>query len=178
MESEERYRSFFEGSKDAIYLTSVDGKFEDVNDAFLKLFGYEKDEVLTNNVKSFYKNPADRENFQKIIESDGSIRDHELTLIKSDGSEIHCLVTSSVRKDSDNNIIGYQGIIRDMSESIKADAELRKLSNAVEQAAEMILITDNNGIIEYVNPEYENITGYKKSEVIGKTPRLLKSGRH
>ena len=178
LESEERYRSFFQGSNDAIYLTSVDGKFEDVNDAFLKLFGYEKDEALANNVKSFYRNPADRENFQKIIESDGSIRDYELTLIKSDGSEIHCLVTSSVRRDSDNNIIGYQGIIRDMSESIKADAELRKLSNAVEQAAEMILITDNNGIIQYVNPEYEIMTGYKKSEVIGKTPRLLKSGKH
>ena len=178
LESEERYRSFFQGSNDAIYLTSVDGKFEDVNDAFLKLFGFEKDEALANNVKSFYRNPADRENFQKIIESDGSIRDYELTLIKSDGSEIHCLVTSSVRRDSDNNIIGYQGIIRDMSESIKADAELRKLSNAVEQAAEMILITDNNGIIQYVNPEYEIMTGYKKSEVIGKTPRLLKSGKH
>ena len=178
LESEERYRTFFEGSKDPISLTSIDGKFEDVNDEFVKLFGYEKDEILAGNVKSLYRNPADREKFQEIIESAGFIRDYELTLIKRDGSEIQCLVTSSVRRDEDDNIIGYQGIIRDMSESIKADAELRKLSNAVEQAAEMILITDNNGIIQYVNPECEIITGYKKSEVIGKTPRIHKSGRH
>ena len=178
LESEQRYRTFFEGSKDAISLTSIDGKFEDVNDEFLKLFGYEKDEILAANVKSFYRNPTDREKFQEIIESAGSIRDHELTLIKRDGSEIQCIVTSSVRRDEDNNIIGYQGIIRDMSESIKADAELRKLSNAVEQAAEMILITDNNGIIQYVNPEFETITGYTKNEAIGKTSRFLKSGRH
>ena len=178
LEGEKRYKTFFEGSKDAIYLTSVDGKIEDANDAFLKLFGYEKDEIFANNVKSLYSNPADRDKFQKIIELKGSVRDYELTLKKKEGTEIQCLVTSSARWDEDNNIIGYQGIIRDMTESIKADAELKKLSNAVEQAAEMILITDNNGIIQYVNPEFELITGFKKDEVIGKTARILKSGKH
>ena len=178
LEGEKRYRAFFEGSKDAIYITSVDGNFEDVNDAFLKLFGYEKDEVLAVKATSIYGNPAERENFQKIIESKGSVRNYELTLKRKDGTEIQTHVTSSAIRDGDNVITGYQGIIRDMTESIKADAELKKLSNAVEQAAEMILITDNNGIIQYVNPEFERITGYKKDEVIGKTPRILKSDKH
>ncbi|MCH7818116.1 MAG: PAS domain S-box protein [Candidatus Marinimicrobia bacterium] len=178
LESEKKYKTFFEDSKDAIYLTSVDGTIEDANNAFLKLFGYDKNEIIANNVKSLYSNPTDREKFLQIIESEGSVLDYELTLKKRDGTEIQCLVTSSAKRDDDNNIIGYQGIIRDMSESIKADAELKKLSNAVEQAAEMILIADNNGIIQYVNPEFELITGYKKDEVIGKTPRILKSNKH
>lgn len=55
---------------------------------------------------------------------------------------------------------------------------LQKLSNAVEQTADAVIITNKNGIIEYVNPAFEMITGYKKEEVLGQTPRILKSGRH
>jgi len=178
LEGEKRYKAFFEGSNDAICITSVDGKIEDVNDAFLKLFGYARDEVLKINAISMYSNPNEREKFQKIIESKGAIRNYQMSLKKRDGTEIQVHVTSSAIRDGDNNITGYQGIFRDMTESIKADAELKKLSNAVEQAAEMILITDNNGIIQYVNPEFERITGYKKDEVIGETPSILKSGMH
>jgi PAS domain S-box-containing protein len=53
---------------------------------------------------------------------------------------------------------------------------LRKLSRAVEQSADTILITDLQGIIEYVNPAFEVLTGYHHDEVCGKTPRILKSG--
>ncbi len=53
---------------------------------------------------------------------------------------------------------------------------LRKLSRAVEQSADMIMITDLQGIIEYVNPAFEILTGYTRAEMCGKTPRILKSG--
>ncbi len=55
---------------------------------------------------------------------------------------------------------------------------MRKLSTAVEKAADMIVITDNRGIIEYVNPAFETVTGYTREEATGKTPRILKSGIH
>jgi len=58
-----------------------------------------------------------------------------------------------------------------------ADASLRKLSCAVEQSADIIFITNSDGIIEYVNPTFEKLTGYSRQEVIGKTPDLLKSGQ-
>ncbi len=54
--------------------------------------------------------------------------------------------------------------------------ELRKLSRAVEQSASAILITDSNGNIEYVNPQFTKVTGYEPAEVIGQNPRFLKSG--
>ncbi len=56
--------------------------------------------------------------------------------------------------------------------------ELQKLSSAVNQTANCVLITDLHGVIEYVNPAFERTTGYAREEVIGKTPRLLKSGKH
>ncbi len=57
-----------------------------------------------------------------------------------------------------------------------AEHSLRKLSRAVEQSADMIMITDLHGIIEYVNPAFEILTGYHRDEMCGKTPRILKSG--
>jgi len=58
----------------------------------------------------------------------------------------------------------------------QAEESLRKLSSAIEQAGESVLITDKAGIIEYVNPAFVNITGYSAEEAIGQTPRMLKSG--
>ncbi len=52
----------------------------------------------------------------------------------------------------------------------------RTLYSAVEQSADMVLITDSAGTIEYVNPAFEKLTGYSRPEVIGQTPRILKSG--
>ena len=60
--------------------------------------------------------------------------------------------------------------------NIQAMEKLGILSRAVEQNPALIVITDKNGIIEYVNPQYTETTGYKLEEVIGKTPRILKSG--
>ena len=60
----------------------------------------------------------------------------------------------------------------------RAEEELKRLSSAVQQTANSVLITDRNGVIEYVNPAFERTTGYAREEVIGKTPRLLKSGQH
>lgn len=56
------------------------------------------------------------------------------------------------------------------------EESLRKLSRAVEQSADGVMITNRQGIIEYVNPAFEALTGYTREEVRGKTPRLLKSG--
>jgi two-component system, cell cycle sensor histidine kinase and response regulator CckA len=57
-----------------------------------------------------------------------------------------------------------------------AEESLRKLSRAVEHSADTVVITDRNGVIEYVNPAFEAISGYSSAEACGKTPRILKSG--
>ena len=64
-----------------------------------------------------------------------------------------------------------------ISEPKQAEENLRKLLSVVEQTTDLVIITNREGIIEYVNPAFEQLTGYAKAEVIGHTPRLLKSGR-
>jgi two-component system, cell cycle sensor histidine kinase and response regulator CckA len=61
-------------------------------------------------------------------------------------------------------------------EQHSAEESLRKLSRAVEQSADTVIITNRQGIIEYVNPAFETLTGYSRNEARGKTPRILKSG--
>jgi len=58
----------------------------------------------------------------------------------------------------------------------EAETEMMKLSRAVEQSPVSIVVTDHDGIIEYINPKFTQITGYSSAEVIGKNPRILKSG--
>lgn len=66
----------------------------------------------------------------------------------------------------------------DLTEQKKSEEERARLTMAVEQATEAIVISDTKGTISYVNPAFERITGYKREEVIGKNPRLLKSDKH
>ena len=60
----------------------------------------------------------------------------------------------------------------------KAEENLLRLSTAINQTVEAVVITDVQGIIQYVNPAFETITGYLKNDIIGRNPRILKSGRH
>ncbi len=68
-------------------------------------------------------------------------------------------------------------VFRDVTAQMRQQAELARLSNAVEQTADGIMMTTPEGVIEYVNPAFETITGYSRAEAVGQTPRLLRSGR-
>ncbi|MFQ5576548.1 MAG: PAS domain S-box protein [Anaerolineae bacterium] len=69
-------------------------------------------------------------------------------------------------------------LVLEIIEHKRTEESLRKLSSVVEQTADIVVITDKEGVIEYVNPAFENEIGYTSEEAIGQTPRILKSGRH
>jgi len=121
-EGEEKYRTLFDESRDAIYITSREGKFLDVNRAMLELFEYTKEEMIdTLNREEIYVYPGDIDTFQKEIEKNGSVRDYEVKFCKKNGTEMDCLLTGSVRHSSTGRILGYQGIIRDVTEQKRVE---------------------------------------------------------
>lgn len=73
---------------------------------------------------------------------------------------------------------GVVGTFTDVTARKAADQTLLKLSSAVEQTADMVMICGRTGVIEYVNSAFETVTGYTREQVIGKTPRVLKSDQH
>ena len=81
-------------------------------------------------------------------------------------------------QDETGAVRGALLIIRDIGEERKTRELTQRLSNVVEQTADSVLITEANGTIVYVNPAFEHTTGYSRSEVLGRNPRVLRSGRH
>ena len=79
---------------------------------------------------------------------------------------------------NDGEILGSIVVFRDITQKRHADDQLRILTSAVEQTADCIIITDNNALIEYVNPAFEATTGFTRREALGHTPMILKSGAH
>ena len=152
--SDQRYRSLFDESRDAIHITSRDGRFIDVNKSALDLFGYTRKEMLGMDARGIYVNPDDRYRFQQEIEKRGAVRGYEIKFRKKDGTKIDCLITSTVRRAADGTIIGYQGIIRDVTEQ-------RRLEVQLQQAQKMEAVgTLAGGIAHDFNNVLQAISGY------------------
>jgi diguanylate cyclase (GGDEF)-like protein/PAS domain S-box-containing protein len=119
-ESEKKYRSLFEGSRDAIYITAYDGRLIDANQAFLDLFMLRREDLGRTNAKESYVYPDDRKTFKQEIKEKGYIRDFELCLKKTDGIAMDCLVSVTTEKGEDGKIYEYHGIVRDVTTLKKA----------------------------------------------------------
>ena len=127
-ESEERFRSLFESSRDAIYIATGDGSFIDVNQAFVELFGYTKDETLKLNAKTAYLTNEDRERLKQVINKNDFIRDFEIKLKKRDGTGMDCLLTVTCKRDEKGKIAQYQGIVRDITERRRTEEAIRYMA--------------------------------------------------
>lgn len=114
-ESEEKYRSLFEDSKDAVYISTPEGYFVNINSAGVQLFGYDSPEELSavHIPTAIYEHTEDRKRFERIMENQGYIRDFEVTLKQKRGEKIDAIITSTAVRDDNGRIIAYRGIIRD-----------------------------------------------------------------
>ena len=169
--SETRYRTLFGESRDAVYMNTREGKILDVNQAGLDLLGYPRDELIGMNVRRLYVHPKERSVFQREIEQKGSVRDYELKFRRKDGVQIDCLVTSTVRRAVDGTVLGYQGIIRDITEQMKAENALHESEQRFRQLAENLrevfwLSSLDGRQIYFINPAYEEIWGRSRESLI------------
>jgi PAS domain S-box-containing protein len=114
-EKDKQYRSLFEDSIDGVYSTLRNGIITDANMSFCSLFGYSREELMGENITPLYRDPADRLKFQTEIEKKGFVKDYEIIFRKKDGTEVDCLLSSSVHLEKDDSIAGYRGIVRDLT---------------------------------------------------------------
>ena len=125
-QSEEKYRTLFEDSRDAIAITDRDGTFVDVNRAMLDLFGYTKEQIMRMKFKDLYVDPGDAAKFQYEIAKKGSLRDYEVNLRKRSGKVMHCLFIVTQRRSEKGTVMGYQGIVRDITAQKVMEEALRE----------------------------------------------------
>ena len=180
-ESEERYRLFFDTSRDCVFMTRLDGRFIDFNDVALEVFGYvpgERDELLQTNVASFYASTEEREAHVKLVSKQGFSKEYPLDLRKKNGTIIHALITTVARRDPDGTIVGFQGTVRDITERKKTDEALRESEDRYRQITENSLTgiyINQDEVCVYVNLRMAEILGYAKDEMIGR--RLVEAVR-
>jgi PAS domain S-box-containing protein len=124
--SEEKFRTLFESSRDAIYINTPENRFLDINQAGLELFGYSKEEILRLNVREVYANPDDRAQFQGEMDKEGFVKDREIKLRDKNGKAMHCMVTAILRRTADGRPLEYQGIIRDVGDFKRTEDQLRR----------------------------------------------------
>jgi len=127
-ESEQRCRTLFEESKDVIYITTREGRFVDINQSGLDLFGYSREEIMRLDVQDLYTRPEERARFQQEIEEKGFAKDYGIKLCTKDGTERDCLLSSTVRQANDGTILGYQGIVRDITDHKRTKERIRSLN--------------------------------------------------
>jgi PAS domain S-box-containing protein len=98
-------------------------------------------------------------------------------VVRPNGEIRYVLERAKVLRDDAGNTIYVMGTVHDITERKHAEEKDRAQLVALESAANGIVITDRKGIIEWINPAWSALTGYSKEEVIGKNPRILKSGK-
>ncbi|MCH8346206.1 MAG: PAS domain S-box protein, partial [Chloroflexi bacterium] len=175
-ESETKFRSLAETSAAATFIFQGT-RLRYVNSATEALTGYDREELLTMNFWDVM-----HPDFRELVRQRGLARQrgepvsrrYEAKLLTKNGEERWADFTLGVIEFEGKPAV--LGTAFDVTERKRAEDALRKLSCAVEQSPSLVIITDSNGTIQYVNPKFTQVTGYTAEEAIGKTPRILKSG--
>ena len=97
--------------------------------------------------------------------------------VSLNGRDRYIIFDAAPVRDNDGRIIAAIETVRDISERKRVEESLRTLSQVIEQSPAAVVITNREGIIEYVNPHFTKITGYSAEEAVGQNPRILKSGQ-
>lgn len=166
-----------------ITFSGDDGMVLEFNPAASSMFGYPPEEIIGEHVASLFnrrdeRSRSDREDLKWLEYATGFFlnRRTEAIAYRADMSAFPVELSLS-RINREGSPI-YAGFIRDITERLASEKEMRKLSMAVEQSSDWIVITDSNGVIEFANDTVCALTGYTREEIIGRTPRLWKSGVH
>ena len=172
-QSEAKIRIIFEGAADAIFVINGQGFYQYANQEASRLLGYSREHLLRMHLRDIAPSedlPAVLLLFEKL-KAAGSLR-CELRLKREDGGVTSVDFNGTVL--SDGSIFGA---CRDITKRKKAEEKLRLSASVFTHAREAIMITAMDGTIVDVNQAFTRITGYQRSDVLGKNPRILSSGR-
>ncbi len=183
-ESESGFFAVLKGAPDGILMTDEEGRILVCNEAALEIFQREREEVEGGEITLLFPRvelSGDRirewgETIPWEHESSG-YRVFQRELLGKKKSGEYFPVETSISRSEGGGQLRYAWIFRDISERKLHEVENQRLRTAVEAAREEIVITDRAGLIQFVNPAFEKVSGYSKSEVVGKRPNILKSGR-
>lgn len=179
LEQKMLFETMFNAIADGIVITDTYRNIMVANQGMTKTFGYRPEELIGRSTLMLYADPENyHESGTNFFNAGASPNDQFFISYYSHKSgQVFTGETFGVKLyNNDGKWIGNLGIMRDITERQKMTSERNRLAAAIEYTSDMIVITDETGIIQYVNPAFESVTGYTSKEVIGQTPWFLNSG--
>ena len=192
--AEEKFSKAFHSSPDSIDITSlIDNRIIEVNEGFENIFGITREESIGRSPLDLnvYVNPGDRAELISMLKNEQKVHEKEIRLRKKTGEELICELSMEPL------IVGgepcFLTVVRDRTERKRAaeellkahqelekrveerTADLGKLSRAVEQSSTSVIISNKEGVIEYVNYSFTEATGYSVNEILGENATILMS---
>lgn len=153
--SEKKYRTLFEDSKDAIFMTTRDGKILNINPAGLSLFGLTQEEAVLTSIQNHYVSPIAHDDILNELTEHGSLRDFEITVRKYNGLEIDCVLTATWSQADNGTEANIHGILRDVTAQKRAEREQLQLT-AIQR--EMSIARDiQHSLLPAPSPEWPDL---------------------
>jgi PAS domain S-box-containing protein len=173
IESEQRYRSLFEFMIDGFLRADINGFIVMANMAIAKMCGYKSpDEMIGLHMTGLYANANEREKILQNIHKMGVVHNFEILMKTKDGSYFWSLSSVKTLNDENGNIIGTEGLIRDITDRKKAEDALRESEERFRQIYEHMSVgiakVSLSFFIESANEAYCQMIGYTEDELIGK----------
>ncbi len=178
--SEQRFRATFEQAAVGLAHLAPDGRWLDVNRRLCEILGFTREELLARTWQEI-TDPADLERnareARRMLAGEIAMYVTEKRYRGKDGAMIWAQLTAAPVRRADGRPEYVVAVVEDIGGRKRTEEELRKLSRAIEQSSEGIVITDLQARIEYVNEALVRISGYAREELLGRNPRVLQSGR-
>ncbi len=176
-ESEERYRAIFEQAPVGIIQSTPAGRYNKVNAAMARMFGYDSPEEMlagvTDIASQIYVDAADREEFKRLMTEYGKVAEFVSRNRRRDGGIVWTSVNARAVRNESGEIIYYEGFIRDITEQMRAEKALQEKEEQyrtlVEQLPAVVYMDDATGEPGnslFVSPQVEKILGMKEEEWI------------
>ena len=178
-ETESRFRGLVEQSMAGIFILQ-DGRFRYVNPAFAAIFGYENPEQIVDRALAVeLVAPEDRERVKALIDPprNGNPLPEQFALLgaRPDGQKVDVEVYP--RRIEFQGRPAQIGLAMDVTERRRNEQRLRQAATVFESTREGVVMTDTVGIVQTINPAFTTVTGYGEAEVVGRSLKILKSGR-
>ncbi|WP_066342785.1 putative bifunctional diguanylate cyclase/phosphodiesterase [Azohydromonas lata] len=173
-------RSVVDVLKEVVFQTDAAGRWTFLNPAWTDVLGHDVQASLGTPFLDCV-HPEDRERsaalLAPLMEREQEDCRHEIRCVARDGSLRRVEVFARLTLDGQGRVVGTSGTLTDITERRRAEERLRLAASVFEGTHEGIVITDPQGRIVEVNDAFEAVTGYRREQVIGRTPALLSSGR-
>jgi PAS domain S-box-containing protein len=171
-EKEIKFRQIFNAFPDIYFKASLDGIIWEVSPSVKKIAGYDPAEIIGKDSLSFYKSTLDHRNIGEILWATGEINDFDTQIVSKNKRLIYCSLTARVIYDDNKQPIGIEGVLRDISDRIRAELEIkenqRRLSTLMSNLPGMAYRCKNdaNWTMEFVSQGCFDLTGYQPEDLI------------